>query len=163
MKKIQLIILGSICCLLSLNLEAQESKFKALFLYKFSEYIKWPSDSEKLVIGVLGKTDVYNQLSEFAQRRQTFDVLPLSGPEDMPKCNIVFMPNSSGANYNDYKNASADKSILLVCDDENYAERGCDICFYFDQGKLGFMINKQNIESKKMIASSKLLSLGKPI
>ena len=53
----------------SLSSSAQESKFKALFIYKFSQYVEWPDGSKEVTIGVVGKTDVHKERFIFLRAR----------------------------------------------------------------------------------------------
>lgn len=143
--------------------QAQESKFKALFLYKFSEYIEWQALENKVTIGVLGESDVFDHLSDFAKTRQSIKVIGISNPSQIDQCQILFIPKAQSGEIKNFVSAVGGKSILMVCDDQKYATKGGDICFYLNQGKLGFTINETSIKNKNMIASSKLLSLGKAI
>ncbi|WP_109832129.1 YfiR family protein [Reichenbachiella versicolor] len=149
--------------IVSLSASAQESKFKALFIYKFAEYIEWPSSPSKIVVGVAGKSDVFNQLSTFAASKDNLEVKNISSASDSKSCNIIFLPNAQSGQLNSYVSTINGNSILLVTENSKLVPQGADIGFYLEQGKLRFLINKGSIESKKMVPSSKLLALGKAI
>lgn len=148
---------------LSHQSHAQESKFKALFIYKFAEYIEWPSGKKNITVGIAGKTGVTKELSTFAASKGNMTVLDIAGPSDSGKCDIVFLPNSEDAKVGDYNTAIGSKSILVVSDNSDLTGKGSDIGFYLESGKLRFLIDEKSIRNKKMTPSSKLLALGKAI
>ena len=151
------------CLFVSQFASAQESKFKALFLYKFAEYIEWPSNPGKIVVGVAGNTDVYDHLSTFAASRGTIEVVKLQSSAGYNKCNIVYLSSASDGQFDEYKTKIANGSILLVTENMSLVSKGSDIGFFLEAGRLRFIINKESIESKSMVPSTKLLALGKSI
>ncbi|MEM9324897.1 MAG: YfiR family protein [Bacteroidota bacterium] len=143
--------------------QAQESKFKALFLYKFSEYIEWPNSEQNIVVGVIGKSDVYDELVTFAASRDNLTVIKINGASELDKCNILFVPSGQERIIGEVAPAASQKSVLIVSDTDKQVGSGSDIGFYLEQNKLRFLISKGSIESKKMTPSTKLLALGKVI
>lgn len=94
------LILAVLTVLLSYNIKAQESKFKALFIYKFAEYIEWPGGASNITIGVVGSDDVYDQLSGFASSKSIVDVIKINMPSDASKCQMIFLPKTENmSNY----------------------------------------------------------------
>lgn len=163
MKKIRSYLLILFCLALSYSASAQESKFKALFIYKFAEYIEWPSSPTKIVVGVVGKSDVYEQLSAFAANKQNLEVVNIETTAESSKCQIIFVPKDKNKMIPDFADKIGSKSILLVSDDGDMVHSYADIGFYLEGGKLRFLISPKSIELKNMTPSSKLLSLGKNI
>lgn len=146
--------------LFSISANAQESKFKALFIYKFAEYIEWPGGSKDITIGVAGRTDVFDELSAFAASKSNITVIKIGSPAEVTKCQILFLPDSQNAMAGAYKSAVSSKSILIVSDEKSLVGPGSDIGFFTEGGKLRFKISESNIKQKNMIASSKLLALA---
>ncbi|MCV9389334.1 YfiR family protein [Reichenbachiella ulvae] len=164
MKKTLIIItflLSAVC--VSQQAFAQESKFKALFIYKFSEYVQWPTNPGTLTVGIVGSTDVKEKLASFAATKGGIEVISINSASDAAKCHMLYVPSSEDKNLSLYTNFIAKKSILLVSDNSSKVGNGADIGFFLEGGKLRFKIDKQNIESKKMVPSSKLLALGESI
>ncbi len=149
--------------LLSFSSSAQESKFKALFLYKFSEYIEWPSGEKSIVVGVIGKSDVYDELVTFAASRDNLSVIKINGVSELNKCDILFVPTGQEKVIGQIGSAANENSVLIVSDSDKQVGSGSDIGFYLEANKLRFLISKGSIESKKMTPSTKLLALGKVI
>lgn len=148
---------------LSHQSQAQESKFKALFIYKFAEYIEWPSGKKNVTVGIAGKSGVSKELSNFAASKGNMTVLDIAGPNEAGKCDIIFLPNSEDSELSAYNSAIGSKSVLVVSENSDLTGKGSDIGFYLESGKLRFLIDEKSIRNKKMIPSSKLLALGKPI
>lgn len=153
----------SLLVLSTVSSQAQESKFKALFIYKFAEYIEWPSGQSNVTVGIAGKSDVSKELSNFAASKGNMTVLDISGPSDVSKCDIVFLPSAEGGQISAYNSAIGGKSVLVVSENSDLTGKGSDIGFYLESGKLRFLISEKSIRDKKMIPSSKLLALGKTI
>ncbi|MEP2023529.1 MAG: YfiR family protein [Reichenbachiella sp.] len=149
--------------LISFQSQAQESKFKALFIYKFAEYIEWPSGKKNITVGMAGKSDVSQELSTFAASKGNMTVMNIAGPSDVSKCDIIFLPKSSDSQVDAYNSAIGSKSVLMVSENSDLTGKGSDIGFYLESGKLRFLIHEKSIRDKKMIPSSKLLALGKTI
>lgn len=139
---------------------AQEAKFKALFIYKFYEYIEWPGGKDKVVVGVVGKSEVYTNLQKFAAAKSDISVISINSPSETSKCDILFIPRSSKGLISTYATAIGTKSILLVTNMRSLVGDMADIGFYSENGKLRFAISEGKIKGKKMLPSSKLLSLG---
>ncbi|MFY0624755.1 MAG: YfiR family protein [Reichenbachiella sp.] len=163
MKKLRSSLVILFCLWLGYSASAQESKFKALFIYKFAEYIEWPNGSGKIVVGVVGKTDVQKQLSTFAASKENIDVISIAGANDVSKCQIIFVPSSKNKMIPEFADKIGGNSVLLVSGDSEMVHTYADIGFYLESGKLRFLISPKSIEHKKMTPSSKLLSLGKNI
>lgn len=162
-KKIVFGLILTLSILSSFYSHAQESKFKALFIYKFAEYIEWPSGKKNITVGMAGKSDVSQELSNFAASKGNMTVLNINGPSDVDKCDIVFLPTSMDNQIGAYNSAIGSKSILVVSENSDYTGKGSDIGFYLESGKLRFLISEKSIRDKKMTPSSKLLALGKSI
>ncbi|WP_420580789.1 YfiR family protein [Reichenbachiella sp.] len=142
---------------------AQESKFKALFIYKFAEYIEWPSGKRNVTVGIAGKSGVSKELSNFAASKGNMTVLDISGPSVAGKCDIIFLANSEDSKVDAYNSAIGSRSVLVVSENSSLTGKGSDIGFFLESGKLRFLIDEKSIRNKQMTPSSKLLALGKPI
>jgi len=143
--------------------QAQESKFKALFIYKFSEYITWPSGGSQVTIGVLGDTPVYNELAKIAQSKSDLSIIKLSSLSKLSECQIIYLPGNRSKSASSIQSQIGSRSILLVADDKSTTGEGSDIGFFLQGGKLRFLIHESGIRKKRMIPNSKLLALGQTI
>lgn len=142
---------------------AQEAKFKALFLVKFAQYIEWPDGNDKITIGVSGDTEVLNELKKFADKTINIETLFVKTPEQTQKCQILFVASSTGKAVTTLANSIGNNSTLVVSDSGMKVGQGADIGFFLEGDRLRFRFSQSGIESKKMVASSKLLALGHSI
>lgn len=157
------ILLGALLIAIAFqSANAQESKFKALFIYKFAEYIEWPGGSKDVTVGVVGKSEVFEELQAIAAGKPSFKVMALESSADLSKCQIVYVDKAASKSSPGYITSIAKQSILLVTDEREIAGKGSDISFYLEDAKLRFMISDKSIKSKSMMVSSKLLALGTP-
>jgi hypothetical protein len=154
---IAITLMGLMACLSS---SAQESKFKALFISKFAEYIEWPDGSKDVTIGVVGKSPVFDELSAFASKKSNITVIVINSPTEVTKCRILFLPETQNVQVGNYKAAIGTRSILLVSEERSLVGIGSDIGFFTESGKVQFKLSEPNIKQKSMIVSAKLLSLA---
>ena len=157
------ILMVTVLVAVATSAEAQENKFRALFIYKFIEYIEWPEKSDKVVVGVIGKSGVYDELSKFAATKSNIEVVNLK-PTDQPgQCDFIYAPDEASESLGHFVSQINTQSVLLVCEDRKSMTKGVDIAFYLENNKLRFVIDKKSLEGKSMTASSKLLALGTTI
>lgn len=141
----------------------QEAKFKALFLVKFTQYIEWPQGNSNLTIGILGNPTVMEELQKFSAQMGNIEVIDVKSTADASKCNMLFFASGKAKNVQEYVAALGSSSVLIVSDNSDQVGKGADIGFFLEESKLRFLISKGTIESKEMVPSSKLLTLGKAI
>ena len=142
---------------------AQNAKFYALFMAKFTDYIQWSNSNDQIVIGVYGSPDIISELRKFSASKGNIKVIKLSSVNDVQKCQLVFLANSKKSEFESI-NASIDsKQILLVTENDLFVNKGADISFFFDGTKLRFKINKNTLDSKKLKVSGSLLALAEVV
>ena len=167
LRKIYLMIL--IGGLLSLGVQdraqAQDlSRYEALFIDKFLDYVKWPSVTSNHVIGVMGNKELYKALEQVASKKGgKFSVIELTSADQVTNCHLVYLAKSKDKLFSAISGTCRDNSILLVTQNGNLAEKGASIGFFTTQNKLNFKVNKSAIESANMKISKSLLSLGKVV
>ncbi|HYC85417.1 MAG TPA: YfiR family protein [Chryseosolibacter sp.] len=157
----------SLLCLLFLLTTiamAQESKFHAIFLYKFIENISWPESKKALVIGFIGETEVKSELEKMLKARgnSTFTIRTIS-PIDADYCDVIFLTQSQSGAFSSLLEKTTGKSILIVTESSDLASKGAGISFLKDGNKLSFAINKSSLEARSLKVSFTLLTLGKAI
>lgn len=144
----------------TMSAHAQEAKYYALFVAKFSQYIQWPNAETPLIIGVYGNQEVTSELEGFTSKKQNIQIATINSVQDVNKCQIVFLGDSKKGEFESIRVSIDKKEILLVTENMNFAERGAAISFYLDGTKLRFILNKQTIETQNLKVSGSLLSLA---
>lgn len=139
------------------------SRYHALFIGKFIDYIAWPGKGDDLTIGVVGDSPVLKELQTTVGQRGKGTIKKISEVSDAANCQIIFLPSSQGKLFQQIKDAIADKSVLLVTEEEQFAWQGAGISFYLQDGKLRFLLNQAVASAKNLKISSSLLVLAKVI
>ena len=165
MKKICLIVFGLVFVIHNVA-NAQDDKFKALFLYNFTKYMEWPEVKKTgdFKIGVLGSSSITNELKNFTAKKmvgsQKIVVEEILAIEDCPKYNIVFVPTRVSARTAEITKMVANKGVLVVTDKQGMAAAASGINFIKLDGQQTFEISVKHIHEQGVTAAKSLLSLG---
>jgi len=164
MKKVQLLIcvVGLFCFT---TVFGQNEKFKALFIYNFTNYIEWPGGSNKtFVIAVIGDSPILGELQAISKIKKVgslpIEVLKVNSPVEATNAQIVFVPGAKKKSLPEISKALSGKPVLIISDN---AQGEFGINFIEIDQKQSFQISKLNIELRKMKVNSALLALGIPV
>ncbi|MEO9850809.1 MAG: YfiR family protein [Reichenbachiella sp.] len=158
MKSITVIAL---CMTLSFSAWSGEmDKHKALLIYKFTEYIVWPDTPDKITVGVLGDSPIYDELVRFAARKENLEVIKLTSTKDADQCQLVYLSKAQGGLMKPLFASLYQTSVLLVSEDKSHIQKGANAVVYESEGKLSYIMNEQSIKIKGMIPSRRLASLA---
>jgi len=152
---------------------APEYQVKAVFIYKFTTYIRWPAPAgtdalTPFVIGIIGKDPFGPSLNEVV-RAQTVQgrvirIRALSRVEEALECNLVFVSSSERGSLGRIFAALRGAPVLTVGDMDRFAEQGGMIGLVTtEENHIRFDINKATIERAGLKASSQLLHLARII
>ncbi len=164
MKKLLGIIVCSVFFTAILN--AQNEKFKALYIFNFTKYIEWSGEYKNgdFQIAVLGSSDVISALQTVAASKkvgeQPIVISKISSVEEIGVANIVYLPPSKSAKLSEVVNSLKGKQTLVISDTPDGSSQGAAINLVSVDNKQKFEIVKSAIESKGLKVSSALLSLG---
>jgi YfiR/HmsC-like len=161
MKRIRVILFVAAIVLFSKSY-GQNEKFKALFIYNFTNYIDWPGGiSGSFVITVLGDSPIVGELQTISKIKKvgsvTIEVRKANSIAEIGKPNIVFVPASKKRMLSDVNQSLTGKPTLIVSDN---ASSDFAINFIEVDQKQSFQISKSNIEAHKLKVSASLFSLG---
>lgn len=164
-KKVLFILLGFL--FVSAVTQAQDDKFKALFMYNFTKYIEWPANMKQgdFVIGVLGSSGMETELKTISERKkvntQTIVVKKLNSAEGVEGCHMIYISPVKSSSTSQV--SSKVTNCLLVSDNANGVSGGASINFIKPNDKLEFEISKSTIEKTGLKIGSGLMSLGKVV
>jgi hypothetical protein len=144
-----------------------EYRLKAVFLYNFVHFVEWPHGSyrknQPFVIGVLGENHFGSALEETISGEmvngRSIQIHYYKSHADLKPCHILFVSRSQKENLKEILN-KAGKHTLTVSDEDSFNEAGGMIRFYQQQNKIRLSINKNALDSTRLVVSSKLLRLG---
>lgn len=147
--------------------ERRLAKFKAVFIYNFIEYVKWPAAKESgpFVIAVLGKSDITPFLQQIAPKRKVggrkIEVRVQEALEsDPPSCHILFVTSAYEKELEAIKGKLQGGYVLTVSDTKGFVQKGAHINFVLVDGKLKFEINPKTLDEAGLYMSSQLLKLA---
>lgn len=150
----------------SVSLNAQNEKFKALFLYNFIKNIEWPTAYQQgeLTIGVLGNSSIAKELETIAATQkagnQNMKVIVFSKVEEVVNCHLLYVTAGKSNLIPPLLSKIAGNNTLVVSDTKGAIQQGSAINFILDGDKLKFEISKLHIEQKGLKVSASLLNLG---
>lgn len=158
------IILSIILMSLSLSTFGQESKYKALFIYKFLQNMDWPADkvAANYTVGVLGDSEVLDQIKNLISGRtingKPIEVVNYNG--SINSVNLLFLSKNNIDQFDTISKEAIDNAVVLVTESDGLAKRGAAINFTNAGGKLKFELNQQTLNSSGVSASGSIKSLA---
>jgi hypothetical protein len=155
---------------LSLNEETVEYPVKLGFLYNFTKFVEWPSDSYRapgspLAICIVGD-DPFSSVLEGELRTRTVgghpvEVRELKSDDTLSVCHMVFVPVTEKNHAATIVSNLKGSSTLTVGETEGFAEQGGMINLTVEENKVHFEVNPLAAERAGLKISSKLLSIAK--
>ncbi|MCH7534307.1 MAG: YfiR family protein [Bacteroidetes bacterium] len=146
------------------------AKIKAVFLYNFTKYIEWPEDKRdgNFVIGILGQTEVYNELAESArlnnEKKVSVRVLQIKKYLDartIADCHMLYIPTDRSGLLNAALKKVTGHHTLVVTDKAGLAKTGgAAINFVVQNNKVKFEMNKANVLKHELKVSMMLTNLA---
>lgn len=161
MKKIIPYFMVLLLLLSSGSLIAQESKYKALYLFNFTKYMEWSGD--KVTIGIIGNSPVLLELESLAKRNAKIELLKISGSESVGLCDMIFLPEAQTRNFDLIQSKIGSTATVLVAENESLISKGAEMAFYKENDKLRFIVNKSALDEAGVKMSSSLLYKAKVV
>lgn len=160
MKKLSTVLL-LMALAASVKAQTQEAKIQAVFILKFIENVKWPSDNQPMVLGIVGKSEIATELEERLKVRNPMNIVVKKiTAVEANTCNVVFLPKNANGTLASVNAAIGSQSVLLITESD-FTKQGSCISFIEEAGRMHFIVNKSTIEAKGLKVTSTLLTLGK--
>jgi hypothetical protein len=163
-----LILWGTLSSALTADRDS-EYQIKAAFLVNFARFVEWPPQSfaaadDPLVFGVYGD-GLFGAALGQALIGKVIDgrrvvIRRTSEVGALRSCHVVFLPASEINHFREVLNSLGDLSVLLVGENESFAERGGVINFILENERVRFEINPSAAARVHLKISSKLLQLA---
>ena len=148
----------------------REYKFKAVYLYKFATYVKWPERTFRdatspFVIGILGPDPVGADLRDIARVKKidgrNIEVRNYRSAEDVGECHILFM---SRGLKSDVQQAAikllSKRSILFVGETPEFLKHGGVFDFVIQENRVRIFVSKSAFQSEGLDVSAQLLRIA---
>lgn len=148
------------------------TQLKAIYLYQFTRYVKWPTPSVPLkdgskpdfVIGVLGDTPVTGVLKLISKRKNVFGrkivIREFSSRAEMTPCQILLLARNKSAVVPEILKALKGNSTLVVGDGPGMALKGAHINFVVKNKRMKFELNLEALRNTTLRVSSQLKKLA---
>ncbi len=143
-----------------------EYDVKAVFLYHFTRYLRWPAEiePEAFTIVVLGESGIVAPLREIAKKksvgpypivvRQCFEIAAIGRPR------ILFIPKSAASRISQVMEKTRGTDILTVGESEGLGLLGVAVNFVMREGTVKFEMNEKVLREARIQTSSQLLKLA---
>lgn len=143
---------------------AQESKIKAIFIYKFIENTQWPNGNTNVTIGVVGTSEVVAELEKLlSSRNKTYINVRKINVANVPECDAVFIPSSNDEDFNTVLASTKGKSILLITETSHLAKKGAGIGFSMEDGRLGYVVNRSHLDICRLKVTQNIVNMAKEV
>jgi hypothetical protein len=162
MRTIKILFLVKLFLLGVTNVNAQNDKVMATYLYNFIKFIDWPvaSQNEEFVIGVIGETPVYKELEKLVAGRKVYNhpivLKKFADATVLTRCHVIFLPD----NYSDKIDCILNKfklfNTLIVCERSGMIKKGSAISFVVQHSKLKYELSKTNIKNSGLHVDNQL-------
>ncbi len=148
------------------QIQAEEEKIIAAFIWKFLEFIEFPSSHESFVVGFVGSSRVENFFAEIVRQKrltsgQVIETRRITSLDEVARCQVVFVAQSENSRLPQILTKTKGKSILTIGIDSDFLLRGGMMNFYIDNAKVRFEYNSDEIAAGKLRCSSQLLRHGR--
>jgi uncharacterized protein DUF4154 len=156
----------------SAQIATREYQVKAAFVFNFTQFVEWPSQSfstpqSPAVIGILGN-DPFGTYLEETITGETLNKHPLSikhftDVDDVTNCEVLFINISDKNKLQVIIEKLKGKNILTISDVNAFTKLGGMVRLYTKDDKINIQINLEAVKEENLIISSKLLKLAEII
>ena len=162
-------ILVLIIAIVSINVcNAQDAKFKAMFIYNFTKNIEWPVSDKTgdFIICVVNQNEVLNSLKPFTNGKsvgtQPITTVGVKTVDEVSKCHILYFSfaDSKGDKLASVIEKLSGTSTLIISDRPGSLKNGSCINFLIVDDKIKFELNKQALSDRKLQVNSYLESIA---
>jgi len=171
MKKIFIITIFTLYCLIIQAQQYTEFELKSAYLFNFAKFVEFPdntfsSPKEPFIIGVYGNEPFLDVLQSIIKGRtiNNHNVIAIlvTRPEDIVNCQIIFFSKITTNQAVYLLEYIGNKPILTVADNiEDFCQKGGMINFTPQYSQKRFEINPNAAKRASITISSKLLILAR--
>jgi len=145
----------------------RENVLKAVYLYKFATYIRWPEKTfananSPFVIAVFGPNPLADGLREIAAAKKIdgrkIELRHFVQPGDLQVCHILFMTKAvDGETQKAIIQQLSKRGVLFVGETKEFLQHGGVIDFMVRQNRIHMYISKRAYEREGLKVSAQLL------
>ena len=143
-----------------------EARVKAAYLYKMASFVRWPAGAAggAFRICIAGRQDIAGAVADLTGNQQVegrpiaVTQLGARNAAEVRGCQILFLGRGGEQARNLL--AAAGRAPVLTVTDRNNGSRGGAVEFVVQDGKVRFLIDRSEAESRALELSSKLLDVA---
>ena len=152
--------------------QASEAQLKAVFLYRFGDFVEWPAGAmpegdRPFTIGVVGADLVAAELERSVAGRtvqgRRVTVRRLRRGEPANGLQVLFVGQAEAPRFAEMAASASGKPLLLVTDSEGAFGQGSMINFVAVEDKMRFDVDLASADRGKLKISSRLLALARKV
>lgn len=142
------------------------TRFKAVFVYNFIEYVRWPdaAESDVFSLGILGDSPLVEPLREISEKRKVkgkrLEVKVFPDATALEPCEVLFVSQDHATELESLRETLEARNVLLIGDTEGLAADGVAINFVLVKGKLRFEISQAALDRAELVAGAQLMKLA---
>jgi hypothetical protein len=156
------------------SLVTSEYQLKAVYIYNFLHFVKWPKKSEQaggpepLIIGIVGISPFGDTLADIkaslpAAKQKEITIIsygPYRPGMDLSRCHLLFVSASEAKNFAAIVAGLQGKSVLTVADHNTFLAAGGMINLVNYHGKVRWEINRTPVQEAGLRLSAKLMDIA---
>lgn len=145
---------------------ADTYKYKSIFIYNFTKYIKWPGEPSIIQIGLVSDNpkvaETFNLMAEKkSSPNRGIEIIKFDASDDLPDgLEVIFIAKDKSDKLPAISGHYQGKNTLIVTESEGALQKGSCINFILKDDKLKFELKESHLEEAELKASKKLLSLA---
>ena len=145
---------------------AQNHSLQSVFIYSFTRYVIWPEPYNEgdFEILVMGEAPIVEELKKMAAAKKVGErpikITKINSPAEIKKCNILFVPSSQSALFDDVITKVNTQPILIITEEPGMGMKGSDINFIVKDGKLRFELNQAAVAKQNLKVANELSRLA---
>jgi len=150
---------------------AQESRVKAAYIVKFTQYTNWPttafaSDTSPIVIGVIDPSLLTTDLEQEARRitsPRRIEIRTVSTADEAAHCHAVFFGRTDARQEENWLPALQEKPILTVGETDRTIKHGAVIRLVTEGKKVLFEVSRPAMDRASLKISTDMLRYAKAV
>jgi hypothetical protein len=150
--------------------DVEEYRLKAAFLFHFSQFVDWPSNSSTdgtLIVCVAGEDPFQGDLERTVQGKavhgKSIQVQHIRQAHESKRCQLLFVGSNESGSVQELLAAVRDMPVLTVGESEDFLRQGGIIRFCMEDRKVRFEVNEDASRRAHLSVSSRLLLLAKNV
>jgi hypothetical protein len=157
------LICSFLFCNFSTTRSDGEYPLKAAFLYRFIDYVEWSNNNNDPTfnIAILGGSPIVSSLNEIAANKlakgKRMNIREYENLSDITSCQVLFVSKNARAPIETIISKMSDRPVLIVSEQNGFAQKGAHINFFFSESKLKFEVNIKSATRVGLKLSSQLL------